>query len=74
MGSANQLALDFKVSEYTISYIKSYKADILATLSTSYQEMKKTLYKSEYPQLKKKGYDWFLSQCARNCAISGAVF
>lgn len=71
---ANRLAMDFHVSEASISKIKRNKAKIYAAVSGTCDEIKrKTLHKAEYVDLEKQLYKWFLDQRERNCPISGPI-
>lgn len=71
---ANRLAIDYGVSKSSISYIKSQREDIVAAVSNTFQfAKKKTLHKSEYPEMENQLYEWFLKQRDRKCTISGPI-
>lgn len=72
--SGKRLALDFEVTESTITYIKQHKDEILAALSgTLCEAKKKTLHMCEYPEMEEVLYKWFLLQRDDNRPISANI-
>ncbi|XP_037959308.1 jerky protein homolog-like [Teleopsis dalmanni] len=72
--AGNRIALHYGVSKVAISKINKKRQEILKTVAATYGSAeKKTLHKSEYPDLEVNLYNWFLNQRQRNCAVTGAI-
>lgn len=68
---ANQLAIEYNVTESAISQMKKRKNDILAAVSnTDHQVKNKTLHKSEFSEVEQKMYEWFKKQRHRKCPVN----
>lgn len=71
---AKRLASEFNVTPSAISQIKRQKAAILAAITNSCDGItKKTLHKSEYPELEEKLFQWFLQQRERHCPMNSPI-
>ncbi|XP_037939557.1 jerky protein homolog-like [Teleopsis dalmanni] len=69
--AGNRIALHYGVSKVAISKINKKRQEILKTVAATYESAeKKTLHKSEYPDLEVNLYNWFLNQRQRNCAVT----
>ncbi|XP_037929808.1 jerky protein homolog-like [Teleopsis dalmanni] len=72
--AGNRIALHYGVSKVAISKINKKRQEILKTVAATYESAeKKTLHKSEYPDLEVNLYNWFLNQRQRNCTVTGAI-
>lgn len=70
----NRIAADYGVSKQAISKIKKKRNEILKVITNSFENSnKKTLHKSEYPELEDKVFEWFFKQRERNCTINGQI-
>lgn len=74
--SGKKLAQEYSVAQSTISYINKQKRDIMEQLHNSFDASKlkkKTLHKSENPEMEDQLYAWFLDQRKMNCPINGNI-
>lgn len=65
--SGNRFSIDYDVSKQAISKINQKRKQILEVAANTVERtQRKTIQKSEYPELENKLFEWFSNQRARN--------
>lgn len=72
--TGKRISVEYKISKSTVTYIKKHKKEILDNIRNADSKVhKKTLHKSEFPEMENQLYKWFVDQRSKNCTINGPI-